>query len=110
MSAASSKLAACKSIAVHELIAVVVMTSFSLWTFGSLFGLLVPLFGIALPVLVALSPGHPIASQMLVPSLGCLGLSIIVMLGCWGKVHVVAGHVALFLLNGLALLCLLALS
>lgn len=110
MPAASSKLSAWKSIAVHELIAVVVMTSFSLWSFGSPFGLLVPLFGIVSPVLIAFTPDHPVASQMLVPSLVCFGLCIVVMFACWGKVHLIAGHIALLLLNGLALLCILALS
>jgi hypothetical protein len=110
MSTTSRKLPAWKAIALHELIAIVVMTAFSLWAFGSLFGLLVPLFGIASPVLVVLTPGHPIASQLLVPSLVCLALCIVVALACLGKVPVIAGHIALLLLNSLALLCILAMS
>jgi hypothetical protein len=70
----------------------------------------VPFFGMASPILIALTPDHPIASQMLIPSLICLLLCIVVVLACCGKIHVALGHVALFFFNGLSLLCFLALA
>ena len=74
-----------------------------------LVGLIGPVWGIVIPLLVVLSIRDPISQQLLLPSVAILVSTALVALSISGRVHQVVGHIALLIYCLLSTLILLGL-